>query len=78
MKRVLLLLAACVMVASPASAMPRHRIGGLRYLQPLPFNVNAFGPNRSGIAPSTAVPERGQPVYAVPATGGAHTGGVKD
>ncbi len=54
-----------------------------RVRQPLPptqyspYSENIYGPNRSGVAPSTAVPQ-GRSTFIVPAPRGAGTGGTHD
>jgi hypothetical protein len=78
MSRILLFLTALTLAASfSPDAYARHRG---RYYAPYlaqPLNPNTFGPGRSGVAPSTAIPER-RSVYVTPASQGARTGGVND
>jgi len=69
----------CMIAALPAEG---HQFRGSPYgngTRPLPAPpsyTNIFGPGRSGVAPSTAIPERSAPVRG--SSGGSRTGGVSD
>ncbi len=70
------LFALMLTVSFSADVNARHRV---RFYAPYlaqPLNPNTFGPGRSGVAPSTAIPER-QSVTVMPSQG-ARTGGVND
>jgi hypothetical protein len=73
------LIALSIIFVSPAEARPTHRVhrDGLYAPAITPPYGNIFGAQRSGVAPSTAIPES-RSVYIVPQAKSSHTGGIND
>jgi len=74
------LLAIMLAAIFPAQAHPTRRLYS-SWPWPLPAPptyTNIFGPGRSGVAPSTAIPERTEPAMPRNGSSGSRTGGVKE
>jgi len=74
------LLAITLAASFPAQAHQARRLySGWPWSLPAPPSyTNIFGPGRSGVAPSTAIPERAEPAAPRNSSSGSRTGGVKE